>query len=82
MIISEQIKAARAFLGWSAEELAERSGIGPATLRRWELKKGVPVAKIQSLMAIKTTLETAVIEFIDDPIKNPGVILHLDRVKE
>ncbi len=69
-------------LGWSASELAARSNVSQATIKRYELQEGVPSSNTRILMAIKTTLETAGIEFIGDPLKNPGVILHLDRVKE
>ncbi|WP_100265392.1 helix-turn-helix domain-containing protein [Mariprofundus ferrinatatus] len=82
MISSSQIKAARALLGWTALDLAERSGIGPATLRRWELQEGIPAAKIQSLMMVKEALENTGIEFTGDPLVNPGVILHLDHQRK
>ena len=59
MISIEQIKAARSMLGWSATELAERSGVGAATLKRYERSLGVPTATVRVLMAIKTTLEAA-----------------------
>ena len=42
MISSEQLKAGRVMLGWSAQELADRAGVGPVTVRRYELMKGVP----------------------------------------
>ena len=42
MISSEQIKASRALLGWSAGELAKRSTVGATTLRRYEMLGGVP----------------------------------------
>ena len=74
-----QIKAARIFLSWTAADLAEKSGIGPATLRRWELQEGIPVAKIHSLIAVKAALEAAGIEFTGDPLVNPGVTLNIKR---
>ena len=77
MISIEQIKAARSMLGWSATELAERSGVGPATLKRYERSPGVPTATVRVLMAIKATLEAAGIEFTGNPEVNPGVVLHL-----
>jgi len=77
MLSVEQIKAARAFLGWSAADLAERSGVGTTTLRRYEMGKGIPNATIATLTRLKVALEEAGIEFTGDPLKNPGVILHL-----
>ena len=76
MISICQIQAARALLGWTASHLAEKSGIGVATIRRYETQEGLPQGNFQKVMKIKETLENAGIEFIGDPLKSPGVILH------
>ena len=76
MISVSQIKAARAMLGWSAAELAKVSGVGQATIRRYELQDGIPIASTKILMQLKVAFENEGIEFIGDPLKNPGVILH------
>ena len=78
MISVVQIKAARAMLGWSATELALRIEASPATLKRYELQEGIPAAKAVILHAIQRVLEEAGIEFTGDPLKSPGVILHLE----
>jgi transcriptional regulator with XRE-family HTH domain len=78
MLSSSQLRAARALLGWSGQELAEKSGVGVTTLRRYELQKGIPSGNIKVLMTLKETLETAGIEFTGDPMVNPGVVLHLN----
>lgn len=72
----EQIKAARAILGISAAELAELSGVGATTIRRYEMGDGMPNANLQNITKIKSSFESRGIEFIGDPLKNPGVILH------
>ena len=77
MISVRQIKAARALLGWSATELAERSGIGSATVKRYELQDGYPKATVQNLAAIQAVFEESGVEFLGDPLANPGVMLHL-----
>ena len=77
MVSSGQIKAARAMLGWSAIELADRSGVGSASIKRYEVQSGVPVANTRNLMAIRNALEEAGIQFTGDPLVNPGVVLHL-----
>ena len=79
MISIEQIKAARTMLGWSAVELARRSGVGAATVKRYELQSGIPAATTKILSSIKQTLESEGIEFIGDPLVNPGVTLHMHR---
>ena len=79
MLSSNQIRAARALLGWSGTDLADLSGVGITTLRRYELQRGIPSANTSVLMLIKQTLESAGIEFTGDPLVNPGVTLHIKR---
>jgi transcriptional regulator with XRE-family HTH domain len=79
MLSSSQIRAARALLGWSGTELAEKSGVGITTLRRYELQKGIPSANTSVLLVLKDTLELAGIEFTGDPLVNPGVTLLIKR---
>jgi transcriptional regulator with XRE-family HTH domain len=77
MLSSSQIRAARSLLNWSGQQLSEKSGVGVTTLRRYELQDGIPAANVKVLMAIKECLEDHGIEFTGDPLKNPGVILHI-----
>jgi len=75
MIISEQIRAARQLLRITAEELAVLSGVGVATIRRYELMSGVPSGNARSVEAIQLALESAGVEFIGAPNDRPGVRL-------
>ena len=77
MISSGQIKAARAMLGWSASDLAVKSDVGPATVRRYEMQDGIPSANTRVLAKLRSALEQAGIEFTGDPLINPGVTLRL-----
>ena len=77
MISVSQIKAGRSMLSWSAAELAKASGIGPATIRRYEMQEGIPAGNTLTLVSIKSALENAGIEFTGDPLVNPGVTLRL-----
>ena len=79
MISICQIRAARAILGWSANTLSKESGVGVATIRRYEIQEGLPRGNFQKVIKIKNALESQGIEFTGDPLKNPGVILHLDK---
>jgi len=79
MLSSSQIRAARALLGWSGIDLAEKSAVGITTLRRYELQKGIPSANTSVLLTLKNTLENAGIEFTGDPLINPGVTLRIKR---
>ena len=75
LITSDQIRAARALLKWSAKDLASHSGVGISTIKRLELMDGVPVAQTRILASIHNTLRTAGIEFIGAPDDGPGVRL-------
>jgi hypothetical protein len=75
MISTDQVRAARALLRWSAQQLADASGVGVATIRRMEVVDGVPSGQIRSLLAIQTALESAGVEFVGSPTDNPGVRL-------
>ena len=76
MISSSQVRAAKALLRWSGEELANRSSISLSTIRRVEGADGIPEAQnIKTIMAIKKALEDAGVEFIGSPDDRPGVRL-------
>ena len=76
MISSGQVRAAKALLRWSGEELANMSGISLSTIRRVEGADGIPEAQnIKTIMAIKKALEDAGVEFIGSPDDRPGVRL-------
>lgn len=75
MITSDQIRAARALLRWTADDLAKASKTGIATIRRFEMQDGVPSGQVRILDLLKNTLETAGIEFIGSPDDRPGVRL-------
>ena len=76
MISSKQIKAARVLLGWKGKDLADKSGVGITTLRRYETQDGIPNANKFVIKAIKICLEEAGIIFSGDPLTDPGVKFH------
>ena len=76
MISSKQIKAARMLLGWKGKDLADKSGVGITTLRRYEAQDGIPNANKFVIKAIKGCLEEEGIVFSGDPVKDPGVSLN------
>ena len=75
MLTSEQIKMARAALGWSIDVLAEKTSISSRTIKRIEATIGMPNATAANLKLIKQTLEQAGIEFIGTADEGPGVRL-------
>ena len=75
MITSNQIRAARALLRWSTEQLATHSGVGSATIKRFEAMEGIPSGRTDTLANIYNSLKRAGVVFIGDLETNPGVQL-------
>ena len=76
MIFSEQIRAARALLGWKQAQLADLSGVGVATIRRLESQSGPVQGNVSTVLKIQGALESAGIQFISQTEANgPGVQL-------
>lgn len=65
MTTVEQIRAARALLGWSQTELASRAGLSLPTVKRVEGSFGPDVSS-DSRSKLVHALESAGIEFIDE----------------
>ena len=75
MISGAQIRAARALLGISATELAERADVDWSTVQRFEGTEGVPKSRSGTLQRIQEALENAGVTFVGDPAASPGVRL-------
>ena len=79
VITTDQLRAARALLRWSGEQLAAASGVSLVTIRRGEAGQG-PVAMIPAnARAIRTALEAGGVEFIPQNGGGPGVRLRDPR---
>jgi predicted transcriptional regulator len=76
-----QIKAARALLAWSQEEMAAVAGVSVPTIKRLEAVDGPLRGRNETGEKIRNALESAGIEFIDENGGGPGVRLH-KRPKE
>lgn len=74
-ITGAQIRAARALIRSSAEDLAAAAGVGVATVRRAEAEDGSPATTTANLKAIRLALEDAGVEFISENGGGPGVRL-------
>ena len=73
-LIGSQIRAARALIGWSAEDLYKHSAVSLRTIRRAELSEGGTNLTAANKLAIRRTLETAGVEFIDENGGGPGAV--------
>jgi hypothetical protein len=74
-LTSAQIRAARALLRWSAEDLARDASLGVTTIRRAELTEGETSMTTANDLAVRRALEAAGVEFIDENGGGPGVRL-------
>ena len=83
MIVSEQIRAARALLGISQNDLADRAAVGVATIRRLEAGHGTPLGNARTLWKIQFALEDAGVRFLEETTSTgPGVRLSRPKNKK
>jgi transcriptional regulator with XRE-family HTH domain len=71
--LPEQCRAARALLGWSQADLAEKAKVAKQTLVDFE--RGARTPYDRTLEAIKAAIEKAGVEFIAENGGGPGVRL-------
>lgn len=74
MITIGQMKAARALLGWTQDDLANNAGIAPATVRRMETI-GPGRSSANNVSAVQRALEAAGVVFIPQNGGGAGVRL-------
>jgi hypothetical protein len=72
---SAQIRAARALLKWSAQDLARESALGINTIRRAEVADEGISLTVANHLAIRRALEAAGVVFIDENGGGLGVRL-------
>jgi hypothetical protein len=75
LVTTRQIKAARALLGWSQADLAEKSGVSEPTIARLETVEGELGGRELTAGKIRAAIVAAGIEFIDENGGGPGVRL-------
>lgn len=61
----EQIRAARALLGWTAADLAKRSGVSYPTIQRLDATKGPVGGRFETVDAVRRALEGAGVQFLE-----------------
>jgi transcriptional regulator with XRE-family HTH domain len=72
MITREQLKMARAALGWGVRDLAKKAGVAATTISRYE--NGAD-AYGETLTRLRRALESGGVIFIDGNGDGPGVRL-------
>lgn len=74
-ITGAQLRAARALIRWSADDLAKAANVGVATVRRAEAADG-PINMVpNNLTAIRQALENAGVILVEENGQGPGVRL-------
>ncbi len=74
MLISpQQCRGARAMLGWTQGQLAEASQVAKKTIADFEREASAP--RPRTVAALRSTLETGGVEFIEPNGGGPGVRL-------
>lgn len=72
MITDDQMRAARALLGWKQQELADKCGLSFATIQRMETM-GTGRSSAANVDAVQKALEAAGVEFIPENGGGAGV---------
>lgn len=71
-----QVRMARAFLKWSADELAQKAGVGLSTVKRIESCDGLSNTRVENLQAVYGAIvATGLVRFEGDG----GVFVTLDN---
>ena len=81
-LTSFQIRAARALVKWSAEDLARNSSVSLRTIRRAELAERHTSMTAPNDLAIRRAFEGVGVEFIDENGGGPGVRLRKRHQKK
>lgn len=72
VLTGSQIRAARALLKWSGQDLAERCGVSYPAIQRAERVDDMPNMQTKNLLAIKAALEAGGCQFLDGPYSGDG----------
>ncbi len=75
VINQAQMRAARALLRWSADDLAQASRVGLSTIKRTEAADGPVRLTAANMESIRRALEAAGVEFIPENGGGAGVRL-------
>ena len=70
-----QIKAARALLDWSQDDLAKAADVSLPTVKRLEAAGGMLGGRVHTVQSLRSALERAGIKFIEENGGGQGVRL-------
>lgn len=79
LLLPAQVRAARALLDWSQDDLARRAGVGLSTVKDMEIGKRDPSS--DSVAAIRRALEVEGVRFLPSNGEGPGARLHKPHIQ-
>lgn len=65
-ITDRQLRAARAWLGWSQTELAKKAGVTLGTIHRLETKNGTTGCRADTLDSVIAAIEATGVRFVTE----------------
>src|SRR5262245_3423925 len=77
LITGSQIRAARALLGWSQQDLADKAILSETAVLKLETERAD--TRTSTIVKVRKALEAAGIEFIERPDGAAGVVLRVGR---
>ncbi|MDK3017752.1 hypothetical protein [Pseudodonghicola flavimaris] len=78
----KQMRAARGVLKWSVRDLSLITGIGTATINRYELVEGVPPARRGYLERISRAFEAEGVNFVETDGNWVGIIFQVSEPRQ
>ena len=69
----EQIRAARALLGWKVSDLAEAASVSIPTVQRMDSSRGAVSGRHSTVLALRDALEAQGIQFLEPGATSDGV---------
>lgn len=75
MITGPQIRAARALLGWSQQDLADKALLSETAILKLETQRAD--TRMSTIMKVRKALEGAGVDFINRPDGAVGVVLRV-----
>lgn len=79
LMTGKQMRAARGLLNWSVRDLSLATGIGTATINRYEIVPGTPPSRRGYLEKIRKAFEDQGVQFVETDNGHFGIIFSLHK---
>ncbi len=75
MMRADQLRAGRALLRWSQQQLADKAGVSVPTIKRLEAMDGELEGHTNTIKSLRTALESGGVMLVESNGNGPGVRL-------